>query len=69
MPGRLGGISRLRVGSGLRSVEVDLSMGGAAEGRGRTCEWTYVLVDEEDGDVAPLGVLGERGFDSRDGCF
>ena len=30
---------------------------------------TYVLVDEEDGNVAPLGELGEGGFNSRDGCF
>jgi hypothetical protein len=30
---------------------------------------THVLVDEEDGNVAPLGVFGEGGFDSRDGRF
>lgn len=30
---------------------------------------TDMLVDEEDGNVAPLCVLGERGFDRRDLSF
>lgn len=67
MPGRLGGISRLRAGSGLRSVGR-----GVQPGRSSSSDEggvTYVLVDEEDGNVAPLGVFGEGGFDSRDGRF